>query len=82
MKNLKHEKSGKPISQWFPTFCDAFLPWLILELFIPPLLHNFSRAAEKVQTSFLRWLRSHVVGWSIILVALLRPFNKPLLYDN
>jgi len=25
------------IVQWFPTFCDAFLPLLILELFIPPL---------------------------------------------
>jgi len=22
------------------------------------------------------------MGWSIILVALLRPFNKPLLYEN
>jgi len=67
------------IDQWFPTLIDAFLPWLILELFIPPLLHNFSRVAEKVQTSVLRWCRSYVVGWSIIPVALLRPFNKPLL---
>ena len=25
------------LSQWFPTFFDAFLPLLILELFIPPL---------------------------------------------
>jgi len=24
------------ISQWFPTFFDAFLPLLIFELFIPP----------------------------------------------
>jgi len=31
--------------------------------------------AEKVQTSFLRRLRSHVVGWSIIRVALLCPCN-------
>ena len=29
------------VGQWFPTFFDAFLPLLILELFIPPLLHNF-----------------------------------------
>ena len=28
------------VAQWFPTFFDAFLPLLILELFIPPLLHN------------------------------------------
>ena len=70
------------LNQWFPTFFDAFLPWLILELFIPPLLHKFNRVAEKAKTSFLWWLRSHVVGWSIILVAMLRPFNKPLLYDN
>jgi len=67
----------RTLNQWFSTFFDAFFPWLILELFIPPLLHNFRRVAEKVQTSFSRWLRSHVVGWSIILVALLRPFNKP-----
>jgi len=39
---------NEAIDQWFPTFFDAFLPWLILELFIPPLLHNFSRVAEKV----------------------------------
>jgi len=26
----------KALTQLFPTFCDAFLPWLILELFIPP----------------------------------------------
>jgi len=32
-----------PVAQWFPTFFDTFLPWLILEIFIPPLLHNFSR---------------------------------------
>jgi len=33
--------SHHPLSQWFPTFFDAFLPpLLILELFIPPLLHN------------------------------------------
>jgi len=25
-----------------PNLFYAFLPWLILELFIPPLLHNFS----------------------------------------
>jgi len=25
------------LHQWFPTFFDAFLPLLILELFIPPL---------------------------------------------
>ena len=42
------------LKQWFLTFFDAFFPWLILDLFIPPLLHNFRRVAEKVQTSFLR----------------------------
>jgi len=26
-----------PRQQWFPTFFDAFLPLLTLELFIPPL---------------------------------------------
>jgi len=42
------------LEQWFPTFFDAFLPWLSLELFIPPLLHDFNRVAEKVKMSFLR----------------------------
>jgi len=42
------------IEQWFPTFFYAFLPLLILELFIPPLLHQFSRVAERVKTPFLR----------------------------
>jgi len=32
------------IHQWFPTFFDAFLPLLILELFVPPLVHNFFRS--------------------------------------
>ena len=38
------------IEQWFPNFFDAFLPWRIFELIIPPLLYNFSRVAEKVET--------------------------------
>jgi len=31
------------LHQWFPTFCNAFLSLLILELFIPPLwnFHSF-----------------------------------------
>jgi len=37
-----------------PNLFDAFLPWLIVELFSPPLLHNFNRVAEKPKTSFLR----------------------------
>jgi len=54
------------LDQWFPTFFDAFHPLLILEVFIPPLLHKFSRVAGKVKTSFLRWVRSLVVGWSTV----------------
>jgi len=27
----------KDLIQWFPTFLDAFLPLLILEIYIPPL---------------------------------------------
>jgi len=63
-------KNVNYLNQWFQIFFDAFLPWLILELFIPPLLHNFSRVAEKEKCEkmlFLRWLRSHVVGWTIII---------------
>ena len=33
--NLK--KLQISLEQWFPTFSDAFLPLLILELFFPPL---------------------------------------------
>ena len=38
------------VSQWLPTIFDTFLPLLILEIFIPPLLHKFSRVAERVKT--------------------------------
>jgi len=52
--------------QWFPTFFDAFLPLLILELFVPPLLHNFisflpyiTRVCSNIWSAnilFLTWL--------------------------
>jgi len=69
------------IIQWFPTFFDAFLPRLILELFIPPLLHNSSKLTEKVQTSLFAMTQITRCGLKHNPLAL-RPFNKPLLYDN
>jgi len=32
------------LAQWFPTFFDAFLPWLILELFIPSPITQFQQS--------------------------------------
>jgi len=39
---------GDALEQWFPTFFDAFLPLLILELSIPPLWNfHFSRVCVR-----------------------------------
>ena len=37
---IERESSSNPLRQWFPTFFITFLPLLILELLIPPLLHK------------------------------------------
>jgi len=37
---LCHLRPCYRLSQWFPTFFITFLPLLILELLIPPLLHK------------------------------------------
>ena len=42
------------LAQWLPTFFDTFLPLLSSELFIPPVIHKFCRATERVKTSCLR----------------------------
>jgi len=38
------------LGQWLPTFFDTFLPLPIVKLFIPPLLHKFSRVAKSAKT--------------------------------
>jgi len=38
--NVNLNPAEKVLGQWFPNFFDAFLPLLILELFLPPL-QNF-----------------------------------------
>jgi len=45
-------RMGNESTQWFPTFCDAFLPLLILELFIPPLW-NFHSSSVRVRKLIL-----------------------------
>jgi len=40
------------VEQWFPTFSDAFLPLLILEIFIPPQwkFHSLPVRQRGIQT--------------------------------
>jgi len=40
------------LNQWFPTFFDAFLPSLLLELFTPPLW-NFHSSPVRVRRRVL-----------------------------
>ena len=48
-------------AQWFPTFFDAFLPLLILKLFIPPLSNVHSSAVQ------LRWLVLTAMGTMVFI---------------
>jgi len=61
---------AKRLGQWFPTFFDAFLPVLILELFIPPLWHktfSFLPYYTSLQEYLiLKYILSHVSRCSLL----------------
>jgi len=71
------------LAQWFPTFFDAFLPWLILELFIPSPITQFQQSGWKGSNVIFAMTQIGRCGLNHNpTVALLRNFNKPLLYDT
>jgi len=52
------------LHQWFPTFFDAFLPLLILELFIPPLW-NIHSSPVRVRDFSGRLRLYEALGWNL-----------------
>ena len=69
------------LRQWLPTFFNAFLPLLILELFTPSLFHKAGSVDKRVEASVYWWLLPHVLGWTTALVAL-ASLVKPLVSHN